>query len=1508
MGGGSQDPEVIRDGDLPAVGSFEPTRQYDTFHNGDQGNEDWIGYDLGTPREFRSVLIQEGVQFGDGGWFDTLDVQVFDGSSWNSVSNLSAAPLYPGANGISFETFRLSFDPVVGTAIRVHGDPGGPSSFISIGELRVFATQQGPVGPTLRNVTLRVTDQAGNASTATAPVSLDNTPPQVQITSPVDGSLYSMSQSSLVPMEATVFDSEHGPGELTCSWVVTLHHDEHSHPEAPDPNCSTSALITPVGCDGHTFYYEFTLTVSDPAGLSTTQSVFMYPNCCGATDPQPVDVCPGQPATFSTTPGGTPPFTFQWKKNGTPLPGATSASYSIASVVPADAGSYSVLVQAACGTTESAAAALTVKSPTTATTPSGATVCPGEPAAFSTTSGGTGPFTYLWKKNGAAIPGATASSYAIPAVVPGDAGAYSVAVTGACGTIDTPAATLLVSSPVTATAPTGASLCPGEPVAFSTTAGGTGPFTYQWKKNGAAIPGATLASYTLVAVTPADAGSYSAEVIGECGSVETAPATLTVNQPTSATNPLAATVCVGSPVSFSTTAGGTGPFTYQWKKNGAPISGATASSYAIAAVVPSNAGAYSVAVTGACGTVEPAAATLVVNAAVTASAPAGATVCVGSPVSFSTTAGGTGPFTYQWKKNGTPISGATASSYAIAAVVPSNAGAYSVAVTGVCGTIEPAAATLVVNAAVTASAPAGATVCVGSPVSFSTTAGGTGPFTYQWKKNGAPISGATASSYAIAAVVPADAGAYSVAVTGACGTVEPAAATLVVNATVTASAPAGATVCVGSPVSFSTTAGGTGPFSYQWKKNGAPISGATASSYAIAAVVPADAGAYSVAVTGACGTVEPAAATLVVNAAVTASAPAGATVCVGSPVSFSTTAGGTGPFTYQWKKNGTPISGATASSYAIAAVVPSNAGAYSVAVTGACGTVEPAAATLVVNAAVTASAPAGATVCVGSPVSFSTTAGGTGPFTYQWKKNGTPISGATASSYAIAAVVPSNAGAYSVAVTGACGTVEPAAATLVVNATVTASAPAGATVCVGSPVSFSTTAGGTGPFTYQWKKNGTPISGATASSYAIAAVVPSNAGAYSVAVTGACGTVEPAAATLVVNAAVTASAPAGATVCVGSPVSFSTTAGGTGPFTYQWKKNGAPISGATASSYAIAAVVPSNAGAYSVAVTGACGTVEPAAATLVVNAAVTASAPAGATVCVGSPVSFSTTAGGTGPFSYQWKKNGAPISGATASSYAIAAVVPADAGAYSVAVTGACGTIEPAAATLVVNATVTATTPGDVTACLGQTVDLTTTPGGTGPFTYQWSKDGSAIAGATSATYSIAAVGAGDAGLYSVEVVGACGSVVAGPATLSVSGATTVYCTAKVNSQGCLPAIGFTGMPSASAGSGYNVTATQIVSKVGGLFIYSRTGPAATPFQGGFLCVAAPVRRTSGQLSGGSTGCSGSFNLDFNAYIASGADPALQAGVQFWGQYWSRDPASPTATSLTDALTAVICP
>lgn len=136
----------------------------------------------------------------------------------------------------------------------------------------------------------------------------------------------------------------------------------------------------------------------------------------------------------------------------------------------------------------------------------------------------------------------------------------------------------------------------------------------------------------------------------------------------------------------------------------------------------------------------------------------------------------------------------------------------------------------------------------------------------------------------------------------------------------------------------------------------------------------------------------------------------------------------------------------------------------------------------------------------------------------------------------------------------------------------------------------------------------------------------------------------------------------------------------------------------------------------------------------------------------------------------------------------------------------------------------------------------------------------------------------------------------------------TAYCTAKINSLGCTPAMATVGSPSASDPSPFLLQVGDVLNNKAGILFYG-LGPGALPFQGGFLCVQTPIRRTPVQNSGGNpppNDCSGTLGLDFNAWIQSGVDPMLVPGVTTFTQFWSRDPASPSTTSLSDAIFFVI--
>lgn len=143
----------------------------------------------------------------------------------------------------------------------------------------------------------------------------------------------------------------------------------------------------------------------------------------------------------------------------------------------------------------------------------------------------------------------------------------------------------------------------------------------------------------------------------------------------------------------------------------------------------------------------------------------------------------------------------------------------------------------------------------------------------------------------------------------------------------------------------------------------------------------------------------------------------------------------------------------------------------------------------------------------------------------------------------------------------------------------------------------------------------------------------------------------------------------------------------------------------------------------------------------------------------------------------------------------------------------------------------------------------------------------------------------------------------------SIASEAEVYCTAKVNSLGCLPQIEFFGAPSITSASPFLVTVRQVLNNKVGVSYYGLNGRAAVPFQGGTRCVALPVKRTGSQVSAGNPGasdCSGFYSVDFNARIQSGIDPNLVLGAQVNQQFWSRDGGVASGTGLSDAIEFVI--
>ena len=169
--------------------------------------------------------------------------------------------------------------------------------------------------------------------------------------------------------------------------------------------------------------------------------------------------------------------------------------------------------------------------PAISSQPASVKIVAGQAATFNVAATGTAPMQYQWMKNGAALSGATASSFTTGAETTADNNAqFSVQVSNSAGSATSGAAVLTVTSPVVApsitTQPASQSITSGKTAALSVAATGTAPMTYQWSKGGVAISGATSSSYTTPALTAT--AQFTVTVSNGAGSATSNPATVTV--------------------------------------------------------------------------------------------------------------------------------------------------------------------------------------------------------------------------------------------------------------------------------------------------------------------------------------------------------------------------------------------------------------------------------------------------------------------------------------------------------------------------------------------------------------------------------------------------------------------------------------------------------------------------------------------------------------------------------------------------------------------------------------------------------------------------------------------------------------------------------------------------------------------------------------------------------------------------------------------------------------------
>ncbi|MEM9986446.1 MAG: PKD domain-containing protein, partial [Bacteroidota bacterium] len=191
-------------------------------------------------------------------------------------ARITADTLYgPSPLRVSFAA-DSSFDP--------NGDPLtfqwdlGDGNWINGPEASYTFESSGP-GPEAFTVTLRAIDAEGASGQSSQIISLNNTPPQVNIHSIDAGYRYPLDEVSILELDALVIDQEHADTDLVYQWQTILHHNDHTHPEGLDNRPQTEARITPVGCGTEQYFYRIRLEVTDAHGLTGVDERYLYPDC-----------------------------------------------------------------------------------------------------------------------------------------------------------------------------------------------------------------------------------------------------------------------------------------------------------------------------------------------------------------------------------------------------------------------------------------------------------------------------------------------------------------------------------------------------------------------------------------------------------------------------------------------------------------------------------------------------------------------------------------------------------------------------------------------------------------------------------------------------------------------------------------------------------------------------------------------------------------------------------------------------------------------------------------------------------------------------------------------------------------------------------------------------------------------------------------------------------------------------------------------------------------------------
>lgn len=1101
------------------------------------------------------------------------------------------------------------------------------------------------------------------------------------------------------------------------------------------------------------------------------------------------------------TAGSSGPLTYTWRKGttGSSTVVGSQQEFIINFLTTSSSGSYFCVVSDGTTTRTTPSSSLTVTQVPIffATQPLGTTKNPGSTHTFSVTvqgGAGPGPYSYQWKR-GTVDVGTNSPSLTLTNLSTGDAGTYRVTVSsnGGGDAITSGGATLNVRQInfSISSQPVGAKKNIGQSYTLTVgVSGGSGNFSYIWKRNGATFGAANQASITLNNLSLANAGSYTCTVTDvnqtsntadtDPALLEVAPALQLVQQPVGGTVQIGALILLSVGVE-----GGFAPLNYQWRWQGVPIPGQTASSYAAIALSGFE-GDFTCRITDAGGnsvTSEPATIMLAPEIFINLQ-PQGAKKYTGASHTFSMNAsGGDPPLTYQWYKDDISLGeSAQGTSIGLSNLSEADSGFYFCRVTDQMLSVrdtEPVELRVAAFPQITQQ-PQGLSLDAGDPLSLSVTVnGGMPPLTYQWRKNNVPILGTNSPTFAKASATTLDAGDYVCRITDGIGTVltsENAPVTVFRPIEITQQ-PEGGIVAVGEEFTFTIgVQGGIGQLTFDWRRNNVSLGVASQPVLTLIEVSAGDAGVYTCRISDATGAqLDSLGAVLTLLEPLTiAQQPQSQNLYVGNDLNLSIVpAGGLTPYSYQWFKDAFPIENATEASLSIEDVTLDDTGLYQCRVMDELGgeeLSEPAAILVTPKITITKNPISIDTYTDSSHVLEVAASGGNGEYTYIWRFNAVAIPEApNATVYTLEDLQPEDTGFYDCVVTETQGgaAVSFPAFVRVRDRISVVSQPQGKLLPLGGSHTMTyETIGGFEPVTYQWLKNGEFVIGANSNSLTITADTAEDGGTFECLAFDSVSSIalSEEAVITVVQPLMLVSSPEGGVRNPKEDFTFSVVvSGGGGALSYAWYKDDVLLDVPDSPDLELTDLSIEDQGNYYCVISDEAGSVlqTPEAQLQVSDSPIEFDVhPQGTELYPGESLTLSVEAsGGIGTLTYQWRRNtgegSQDIPGADEPTLTIESVNESDAGSYRCRVTDEIEqSISSFAAVVTITPRIALTVqPQAVFSYFGTSSTLSVTAtGGIGTKTYAWLRDGSPV-GTNSPQLELSDLSESDAGNYQCIVV-----------------------------------------------------------------------------------------------------------------------------------------------------------